>query len=154
MGRELFPHPQWDRLERLWEELYPAHGFALQQKLRSLEETMPALASLIANHRPKLLRGDTLRDALETEKRQPATLAAHFSEWRASPMTMRRAPPSLAFAAIGQARADGIMSPESESKALSGLLRHWALRDALSEGGHTSCACKKRIKSGIEKLLR
>jgi hypothetical protein len=154
MGRELFPHPQWDRLERLWEQLYPAHGFALEQKLRSLEETMPALASLIANHRPKLLKGNTLRDALETEKRQPSTLAAHFGQWRASPLQMRRAPPSLVFATIGQARANGMISPESESKTLAALLRAWALRDALSEGGHASCGCKPEIKSGVEKLLR
>ena len=154
MGRELFPHPQWDRLEALWEQLYPSRGFALEQKLRGLEETMPALASLIAGHRPKSLKGASLKEVLEINLRRPSTLAGLFSQWRASPMSMRRAPPSLVFAAIGQARADGVISPESESKTLSGLLRYWALQDALSEDGHLSCSCGTKIKPGVENLLR
>ncbi len=40
---------------------------------------------------------------------------------------MRNAPPTLAFAALGQARNDGTLAPEEESDALADLLKHWAL---------------------------
>jgi hypothetical protein len=51
---------------------------------------------------------------------------------------MRDAPPSLVFAAFGQARADGRLSPEQESRKLSMLLRFWAMRRTLDAA--TSCA--------------
>jgi hypothetical protein len=61
------------------------------------------------------------------EERTPARLRALAVEWE-----RRRgwdgAPPTLAFAAIGQARADGRMTPEREGELVARLLRHWALR--------------------------
>jgi hypothetical protein len=42
-----------------------------------------------------------------------------------------RAPPTLALAVIGQARARGRISPEQESATLSNLLTHWAARSVL-----------------------
>ena len=41
---------------------------------------------------------------------------------------MYRASPVLVFAVIGQARADGNITPEDESSLLSKLLTYWALR--------------------------
>lgn len=153
MGRELFPHRQWDRLESLWEQLYPAEGSAKESTLRRLEATMPGLAALIANHRPKSLRGSSLRESLETELRRPEVLAEHFQEWRSSPPRMRRAPPSLAFAALGQARANGELSPEDESRTLSDLLRFWALKDALKVVD-IPCRSRAKLMTGTQRLLR
>ena len=45
---------------------------------------------------------------------------------------MYRASPSLVFAVIGQARADGKLSPEDESLLLCKLLTFWALRATLN----------------------
>jgi hypothetical protein len=39
--------------------------------------------------------------------------------------------PALAFAVIGQARADNQISPEQESRLIGDLLTHWALRTTL-----------------------
>jgi hypothetical protein len=153
MGRELFPHPQWDRLESIWEQLYPVEGLAKENSFRRLEGTMPGLAALIANHRPRTLRGASLREALETERRRPEVLAAHFQEWRSSPMRMRRAPPSLAFAAIGQARADGEITPEAESRTLSELLRFWALKDALKVADIPRRS-RTKLMTGTQRLLQ
>jgi hypothetical protein len=153
MGRELFPHPQWDGLESIWEQLYPVEGLAKENILRLLEATMPGLAALIANHRPKSLRGASLRESLETERRRPEILAAHFEKWRSSPMQMRRAPPSLTFAAIGQARADGSITPEDESRTLSDLLRFWALKDALTVADIPSRS-RARLITGNQRLLQ
>jgi len=133
MGRALYPHPQWDNFERLWESLYPSAGLEPEKKelLSLFEKTMPGLAALIINHRPKKLRGASLSEALKTNERQPARLAAYFRAWQSSPTQMRRAPPALFFAGLGQARAEGVISPEAESRILGGMLRHWALQSSL-----------------------
>ena len=39
---------------------------------------------------------------------------------------MRGAPPSLVFAALGQARLDGAISPEAEGRLVADLLTFWA----------------------------
>ncbi|MEP7337943.1 MAG: hypothetical protein ABI977_09385 [Acidobacteriota bacterium] len=139
MGRALYPHRQWDELERLWESLYPPVGLdaGVRQTLGLLERTMPGFAEMIVQHRPKALRGASLKEALEVDRRRPAQLRILFEAWRASPVRMRRAPPSLVFAVIGQARAESRLSPEEESRILTKLLTHWALRAALD----TSAGC-------------
>lgn len=133
IGRGLFPHRQWDELERVWESLYPPDSLEPEKRaiLSLFEKTMPELVSLIINHRPKKLGGATLAAALETDGRQPAKLTGYFDEWRAAPRLRKRAPPSLFFAVIGQARADGRISPEDESRALRSMLKYWALQSVL-----------------------
>lgn len=145
MGRALYPDQQWDKLERLWESLYPPLGLDdnVRQTLRLLERTMPGLAALIAHHRPKTLRGASLEEALAVDERQPAKLRVLFEAWRASPRQMRRAPPSLVFAVIGQARANNRISPEAEVRILLKLLTHWALDAALN----TSAGCSNALAS-------
>ena len=44
---------------------------------------------------------------------------------------MYRTSPSLVFAAVGQARIEGQLSPEDEGNVLAKLLTHWALRSTL-----------------------
>ena len=134
IGRGLFPHPQWDKLERLWESLYPPESLEAEKRdlLNLLEKMMPELVSLLINHRPEKLGGLSLAAALETGQRQPARLTAYFNEWRASPNRTKRAPPSLVFAVIGQARADGVITPEEESRSLRAMLKHWALQNVLN----------------------
>jgi len=41
---------------------------------------------------------------------------------------MRDVSPSLAFAVIGQAKSDGQITPEEESRLLANLLTRWALQ--------------------------
>jgi hypothetical protein len=49
---------------------------------------------------------------------------------------MRQVSPTLAFAAIGQARTDGQITPETESKAIGNLLTDWAVRSTLDVAAH------------------
>lgn len=142
MGRALYPHQQWESLERVWESLYPLSEIKQEKRdiMAGLEKTMPQFASLIANYRPRKLGGASLSEALHTDERRPEKLASYFQEWRSSPAEMRRAPPSLVFAAVGQARADGVISPEEESRTLRMMLKHWALQSALT----TSAQCATR----------
>lgn len=140
MGQALYPHPQWQTLADLWLSLYPPQGQS-PQRLRligTLEDTMPGLAGLLLNHRPKRLNGAALVEALRVDERRPERLAAHFRAWRMDPERMKEAPPSLAFAVLGQARMHGSLSPEEESRALADLLAWWAMRSALQRT--ESCA--------------
>jgi hypothetical protein len=144
MGQALFPHPQWERLRLLWESLYPVGTLDLgrRQLFGVLEKTMPGFVALLLHHRPPSLRGRSLMEALAVEERQPARLAALYRAWQQNPNSMRAAPPTLVFAAIGQAKMDGLVSPEEESRLLDALLRHWALRDTLNMS--TICAALGR----------
>jgi hypothetical protein len=130
IGEALYPHPQWKRLSVLWESYYPPVELAAetQDLLGMLLENMPAFVSLLVNHRPKALRGRSLMEVMDVAPRQPARLTALYRQWGANPSEMYRASPVLVFAVIGQARADGAITPEDESTLLSKLLTYWALR--------------------------
>jgi len=101
---------------------------------------VPAFVGLLINHRPRCLRGRSLIEVLDIEQRQPARLQALFLRWRRHPQLLYRAPPSLVFAVLGQARFDGRLSPEDESRLIGKLLAHWALRSTLD----VSAACARR----------
>jgi len=134
MGKALYPDPQWDRLSSLWEQFYPLHEDlpATQRTLIAvLEDTMPDFVQLLLELRPSALRGRSLREAMRPAERTPERLRALFRQWQGSFEKTRSGAPSLVFAVLGQARADGKMTPEDESRLLADLLTFWALRAAL-----------------------
>ncbi|WP_377155425.1 hypothetical protein ACFJIX_25565 [Roseateles sp. UC29_93] len=139
MGDALYPHPQWARLAAMWEAFYPTRGLDAEslRLLDRLQALMPAFVSVLVQHRPAALRGRTLAQVLDVAERRPARLSALFRLWTRVPALMYRAPPSLVFAVIGQARCDGRLSPEDESLLLGKLLTHWALASTLD----TTQAC-------------
>lgn len=139
LGNALYPHPQWSRLAAMWESFYPTRGLdeRRQQLLALLEEGIPSFVALLANHRPRSLAGRTLGEVMAVADRQPTRLAIAYQAWRKAPAQLRAAPPSLAFAVIGQARADGLIGPEMESKVIANLLTGWALHSTLN----TSATC-------------
>jgi len=70
-------------------------------------------------------------EALQTDERQPARLKELFQAWQARRSLMYEASPTMVFAVIGQARAEGVISPEVEGRTFSQMLNYWALRDTL-----------------------
>ncbi len=142
IGNALYPHPQWARLSQLWETLYPAAGLPEEKRraISSLLSTMPGFVTLLVNHRPKSLRGSSVMEVLRCGKHRPQQLQELYESWRSSPEQMLTEKPSLVFAAIGQARGDGRITPEKESGILAELLKQWALKNALD----TSANCSKR----------
>jgi hypothetical protein len=132
MGQALFPHPQWQAMAKLWESLYPLAGLDADRQdfIGKMQATMPGFVTLLVNHRPKSLRGGSLAEAMQTKERMPARLAACYDAWGRKPSAMRAVAPTLAFAVIGQARADGRITPEQEASALANLLTYWAARGA------------------------
>jgi hypothetical protein len=152
LGRALYPHPQWDQLEQVWLAYYPPEQVD-QQKRRTLDllaATMPGLASLLMHHRPKALRGVSLREVLQTDERQPAKLLALFQAWLAAPRGRFQAAPTMVFAVIGQALASGLISPEAVSRVLTRMLNHWALRDALDY--QANCAKPASLRTAAPAL--
>jgi hypothetical protein len=145
-------------MAQLWESFYPLEGLdeTTRALLVALEAGIPSFVTLLVNHRPKLLRGASLREVMAVHERTPERLSAYFSAWRRSPRLMRETRPSLAFAVLGQARAEGRLSPEREGRMLSYLLTYWALRSTLdASAGHAQpcrCGCKSQATDGGSSL--
>ena len=133
IGQVLYPHPQWGRIDAVWQSYYPLGAIdpARRTLLGMLQHTMRELVELLGAHRPPRLRGRTMVEVLDVAARQPRTLARLYRQWSARPQAMYLAAPSLVFAVLGQARADGYVSPEDESVLLAKLLTHWALKSTL-----------------------
>ncbi|WLB86885.1 hypothetical protein QIH91_29200 [Bradyrhizobium japonicum USDA 135] len=134
IGDALTPHPQWSRVARMWETYYPLDTLdAVRRDLvLRLEQSLSDLAALLTGHRPAALRGRSLGEALESRDRRPERLTSLFGAWRREPGQMYKSPPSLVFAVLGQAKADGNLSPENESDLLAKLLTHWAIGSTLN----------------------
>jgi hypothetical protein len=140
LGHALFPQAIWRRLSELWESYYPVDGLESGHReiLQMLERTIPTLVSLISHHRPAALHGQSLIEGLDLPELQPAQLRSQLQRWRMAPQEMYETRPILAFAAIGQGRADDTISPEEESVVLGKLLTHWALTSTLDAA--SNCA--------------
>jgi hypothetical protein len=133
IGDRLYPHPQWDRLALTWQALYPIDrtGPRLRATIAELRDTMPEVVSLLVGHRPAGLRGRSLGEALRNPDLEPAALLRRFARWERYPDRAALAPPTVAFAVLGQARASGRLSPERESRLLRRLMVAWAVRSSL-----------------------
>ncbi len=147
MGAALYPHAQWGNLAALWESFYPTAGLDENRRelLNTLEASMPGFVGLLVNHRPRTLRGQSLREVFAVEERQPTRLAGYYEAWRNDLARLRAASPSLVLAVIGQAKADGKLSPEAESRTVADLLTYWALRSTLDMSA--LCAAPSMLRS-------
>lgn len=134
IGKALFPDPQWDQLIAVWERLYPLAG--LDDKRRALFDSirsqLPRFVSLVCDHKPEILRGATLLSILPRHDRTPAALRQARETWLANPEALAETRPTVAFAAIGQAKADGKIGGEDESRLIGRLLRYWAYRSTVN----------------------
>ena len=132
MGQALYPHRQWAELARLWDDFYPPRGLGKRQTsiVRACQTTLPRFVQAMVSHRPRALGGGELREVFPIEERQPAELRDLYGSWGAALRKWRRAPPTLAFAVLGQARQDRAIRPEDESRLVADLLNHWALARA------------------------
>jgi hypothetical protein len=149
IGDGLYPHSQWQRVARIWESYYPVADLDDERRdlLARLQESLPEFVATLINHRPKALRGRSLREAMNVEQRAPAQLAALFGVWNKAPQLMYRAPPSLVFAVLGQAKADGGLNPEDESDLLAKLLTFWAMRSTLDTTAYCAAIPKSRVRA-------
>jgi hypothetical protein len=146
IGDALYPSPQWQALAELWESFYPLSEASAEARatIAMLQNTLSDFVAMLANYRPRTLRGKSLKEVMPLQERQPWRLASLYDAWKGSFARMRVAPPSLVFAVIGQAKADRKISPEVEGSLLADLLSYWALRSALDTS--TICATQPRVR--------
>jgi hypothetical protein len=128
-GKLLYPEVQWERLEKLWETMYPVTGLKPHPRrvIKKLESILDPFTRLILSHRPAKLKGLSIRDIVPVGERSPDQLRSYFRQWQTNQQLMSKQPPSLVFAVVGQARADNSITPFAENRLLSKMLRHWAL---------------------------
>jgi hypothetical protein len=153
LGRALHPQPAWDRLARLWEQYYPIEGLDQGRRdiFAGLERSIPTLVRMLVNHRPPALRGVSLAEALDLDEVRPARLQRLLHHWRSVPRDMYRIRPLVAFAAIGQGRADGRITPEEESTVIGKLLSYWALQSTLQAA--SLCGRRDRPQTLAEQVF-
>lgn len=154
IGQALYPHPQWSGLAQLWESYYPRGELDRERRdlLALLEATMPGFVTLLVNHRPAKLLGASLTEVLQINQRQPAQLVAHYQNWGGGLDKLRAAPPTLAFAVLGQVRANGVITPEQESRWLADLLTYWAARGAIANTA--DCVQQQTVPSQRQSIYR
>ena len=151
IGDELYPHSQWQRLAELWGSYYPLAEIdgERRQFIARVEASIAEFVSLLVAHRPNSLRGRSLGEVLGTAARSPARLMALFESWSNAPARMYRAAPSLTFAVLGQAKADGRLGPEDESELLAKLLTYWAMRSTLDSSAYCAALSQSRVQAPL-----
>lgn len=137
IGRALFPHLQWKYLEKTWESFYPVgkQKDSTRQTVQALERILPCFAELVVNHYPDSLRGKALQDIFPVKERQPVHLQKLYKRWKYAPKLMEAAPPTLAFAVLGQAKSDGNISTVEETCLIRRMLTNWALMRTMQDCG-------------------
>jgi hypothetical protein len=150
LGRALYPQPAWERVIEVWESYYPIERLdaARQEIFAGLERTLPELVSVLLNHRPDRLQGNSLVQALDTDELQPARLRTLLHRWRSAPHEMYQARPIVTFAALGQGRVDGKLSPEEESIVIGKLLSYWAVKSTLRAAA--TSAARLQAKNALQ----
>ena len=140
IGDRLYPDPQWERLARTWRAMYPLSGLRpeLRATISELRTTLPDFISLLLDHRPPRLQGWSLAEVLRNPELEREALLRRFERWRARPSRMSDAPPTVAFAVLGQARASGRLTPERESRLLKRLIASWAVNSSLETARATT----------------
>jgi len=129
-GEKMFPHPQWNKIWNLWQTFYPVDELQQDKRilLQEILEEMSAFVELVLNHTNRHLHGKTLGQLFPIVERQPGQLQQLYNDWKSYPLLIRRAPPALVFAVLGQAKSDMKIDAEAESRLLSQQLRNWAFK--------------------------
>lgn len=129
MGRALYPHPQWDELEMVWERFYPRTLMSAGQResFDMLANAVPSFVTALLDLRPASLRGRSVGDALALPDRHPRQLLTLWERVKTRPQQYLADTPTLAFAVLGQARYSGLLQANHELNVIAALLQRWAL---------------------------
>ena len=115
--------------EALESSIYPTAGLDDERRnlLARLEESLPEFVASLISHRPKALRGRSLREAMNVGQRTPGRLTELFATWNKAPEQMYRA------AVLGVRRpwageSGRQYEPGRRKRAVGELLTFWAMR--------------------------
>ncbi len=133
IGAALYPGPAWAQLARLWQTLYPLHGLAEAQRAKflRLQRGIDDLVPRLLEHRAPALQGHTLAAVARDAALHAGALHSRWNAWQLASAAAAPTRPVHACAVLGQARADGRLSPAEESRWMARLLTQWALRQSL-----------------------
>jgi hypothetical protein len=133
LGAALYPHPQWAQIAAMWAAMYPSTHLPRTTGLivQSLQSRLQEFADLVLALRLPALAGESLGQCLRKLDRSPDRLHAVWDRLRTAPSRWHKLPPTLALAAISQARVDGRLSSQGESRLLMRLLTEWAVQSSL-----------------------
>jgi hypothetical protein len=150
IGMALYPSAQWSRIASVWTTLYPLEPVRDPQRalINVLLKTIDEFVMLMLQHRSPSLRGQPLGAVLRSADRSPDALSATWRAWQQRPRELRRAPPTLLFAVVGQARANGQITPETESLLVRQHLARWAASDALRT---SSARANARVREALDR---
>lgn len=139
IGRRLYPDPQWDVVERVWDSFYPVDRVTptVRDPLLALIGCLPRLADLLANHRSEKTRGHTLGSIATDAVMTPEGLRTLSARAVSRPRLLDQMRPTLAVAVLGQGRFANLQTPEREAQLLRRLLARWATLSALNVRGVT-----------------
>ena len=127
-GKALFPHPQWDKLSALWDTFYATGELPADKKqlLQQLKEEEDAFVQLVLQYQSPSLKGGSLKDIFPVNSRQPHQLQQLYRHWIKDKSNINKAPPTLVFAVLGQAKHDYELDAVTENHLLTQQLRSWA----------------------------
>jgi hypothetical protein len=145
LGQAMYPHRQWGSVVAMWKEMYPLDDVQpeIARLAQALEQALPEFSDVVLDLAPRPLRGRRLGECMMPLDRSPDRLASVWQSIKHRAEDWHRLPPTLALAAISQARIDGKLNSESESRAIERLLTEWAVRSAL-ETAHVHSNCRVR----------
>jgi hypothetical protein len=131
LGSNLYPHPQWHALARIWRALYPPAQLpaAVADTLHALDQSLPALCALLVQHRPASLGGASIAEGIADADRSPEALFATFQQSGGRARRLAQEPPARALATVAQASALGLIDARREAALLDRMLTIWALEN-------------------------
>jgi hypothetical protein len=129
IGRQLYPHPQWDRLTRLWHSIYPADRRDVEgaATIAMLQDHLPIFVGWLLRQSIPEMQGRSVAQSLADRDVMPTSLDEHLERWSRDAGYTDRLRPCQAFALIGYSRLNRARTPVQEIPLISRLLTRWAL---------------------------
>ena len=129
IGRQLYPHPQWDRVSSLWQSLYPDDRRDVEAAavIAVLKQHVPIFVGWLLRQSIPKLNGLNIRSALSDAQIAPVQLEEHLERWTRDGSYPERLRPCQAFALVGFSRLNRASTPSAEISMITRLLTRWAL---------------------------
>ncbi len=129
VGQYLFPHDQWQKLERLWHSYYPAEKLSTETRLlcRQVLTTTPEFLEMLFNHPVSQMGNKRFIDLFNRNNLQIDSLQHKWRHWSSDQQALSKRSPIELLAVIGQARWENRISPEKETSLITSLMEPWAM---------------------------
>ena len=129
IGRQLYPHSQWQRLSALWQLMYPSNRRDVEAAamLAMLEQHIPIFVDWLLRQSIPAAGGKDLRALLSDPAIAPKQLDEHLERWSRDVRYPERLRPCQVFALVGYTRLVRGQTPSPETSLITRSLTRWAL---------------------------